>query len=42
MLGCTADEITIQDEIVFRTAQKTDITWEKLVETAFLYRVMPD
>ncbi len=39
VLGCTVDEILLQDEVVYRGGQKTEILWEKLVETAFLSRV---
>jgi xanthine dehydrogenase large subunit len=39
MLGCISDEIRISDEIIFRGEQKTDISWEKLVEAAFLSRI---
>jgi len=39
MLGCTADEISLQDEVVCKNGEKTQILWEKLVETAFLNRV---
>jgi xanthine dehydrogenase large subunit len=39
MLGCNADEIRLLDEAVYRSGQKTNIIWEKLIETAFLNRV---
>lgn len=39
MLGCTADEISLQDEVVCKNGEKTQILWEKLVETAFLNRI---
>jgi xanthine dehydrogenase large subunit len=39
MLGCNPDEITIENEIICRETVKTDISWEKLVETAFLSRI---
>ena len=39
MLGCNPDEIRILDEAVYRSGGKTNILWEKLVETAFLSRV---
>jgi xanthine dehydrogenase large subunit len=39
MLGCTADEISLQDEVVCKNGEKTQIHWKKLVETAFLNRV---
>jgi xanthine dehydrogenase large subunit len=39
VLDCDTDEIIIHDEIVFRHGKKTDLSWERLVETAFLDRV---
>lgn len=39
LLNCTSDEIEIKNEVVFKAAQKTEITWEKLITTAFLKRV---
>jgi xanthine dehydrogenase large subunit len=39
ILSCNPDEIKIQDEVIYRSGQKTYILWEKLVETAFLNRV---
>lgn len=39
MLDCNMDEIRFQDEVVFKSEQKTDILWGKLIETAFLNRV---
>jgi len=39
IFDCNTDEIRIYDEVVFRSGQKTQLTWEKLVETAFLNRV---
>ncbi|MHC1704695.1 MAG: xanthine dehydrogenase molybdopterin binding subunit [Tenuifilaceae bacterium] len=39
MLNCSIDEIRIQDELVLKNGEKTDIKWEKLVQTAFLSRI---
>jgi xanthine dehydrogenase large subunit len=39
ILSCKADEINLKDEFVFKSGEKTDIFWEKLIETAFLNRV---
>ena len=39
MLNCNSDEIEIRKEKVIKCGQETDITWEKLVDTAFLSRV---
>ena len=39
MLACNPDEIKILDETVYKSGEKTNILWEKLVETAFLSRV---
>jgi xanthine dehydrogenase large subunit len=39
LLKCSADEITLLNEVVYRSGQKTQILWEKLIETAFLDRV---
>jgi xanthine dehydrogenase large subunit len=39
MLDCNADEISFQNEVVFKREQNTDILWGKLIETAFLNRV---
>jgi xanthine dehydrogenase large subunit len=39
MLGCNADDIRFQNEVLFKSEQKTDILWGKLIETAFLNRV---
>ncbi|OFX85403.1 MAG: xanthine dehydrogenase [Bacteroidetes bacterium GWF2_33_16] len=39
ILNCNSSEIEIKDEHVFRNNQKTEIYWEKLIETAFLDRV---
>jgi xanthine dehydrogenase large subunit len=39
MLGCNPDEIIIKDEAIFIRGQKTDLLWERLVESAFLNRV---
>jgi xanthine dehydrogenase large subunit len=39
IFDCSTDEIRIYDEVVFRSGEKTHLTWEKLVETAFLNRV---
>ncbi len=38
-VSCSAGEIEIRDEKVFKNGSQTDITWEKLVTTAFLGRV---
>ncbi|MCB2195965.1 MAG: molybdopterin-dependent oxidoreductase [Bacteroidetes bacterium] len=39
MLSCTASEVDIKDEVILFNSEKSDITWEKLIETAFLDRV---
>jgi xanthine dehydrogenase large subunit len=39
ILGGETDDINIKDETVYKNGQKTDLSWEKLVETAFLNRV---
>jgi xanthine dehydrogenase large subunit len=39
ILGCNPDEIEILDETVYKSGEKTDLLWEKLVETAFFSRV---
>lgn len=39
ILDCNSDEISLQDENVYRSGQKTHINWEKLVDTAFLNRI---
>lgn len=39
MLNCSVDEISFQDEQVYRNNQKTEIFWEKLVLSAYLGRV---
>ena len=33
MLNCSVDKIKLQDEFVFKNGQRTDITWEKLIQT---------
>lgn len=37
--GCTSEEVEIIDEVVTVKGQQVDITWEQVVETAFLDRV---
>jgi xanthine dehydrogenase large subunit len=39
ILECTPDDIRIKNETVLKSSQKTDITWEKLIESAFFSRV---
>lgn len=39
MLNCSIEEIKLQDEVVLKNGNQTDITWEKLVQTAFLSRI---
>ena len=39
MLSCEADEIILKDEAIYKSGQKTDIFWEKLVETALFKRI---
>jgi xanthine dehydrogenase large subunit len=39
MLKCKSSEIEIKEEQIYKTNQKSDITWEKLIESAFLDRV---
>ncbi len=39
MLNCESEEIKLENEIVLRNGEPTDITWEKLIHTAFLSRV---
>ena len=38
-INCSTGEIEIRDEKVFKNGSPTEITWEKLVTTAFLGRV---
>ncbi len=38
-VNCSPEEIEIRDEKVLKNGSPTDITWEKLVTTAFLSRV---
>ena len=37
--SCSIDAISLKDERVFVKGKKADITWEQLIETAFLKRV---
>lgn len=39
MLDCSVDEIKIKNEIVERNGNPTGITWNKIIQTAFLGRV---
>jgi xanthine dehydrogenase large subunit len=39
MLECSADEIVFENERVIKKGIITEITWEKLVQTAFLSRI---
>jgi xanthine dehydrogenase large subunit len=39
MVGCSPEEIKFQDEAVYKDGQKTEILWEKVIETAFLKRI---
>jgi len=39
MLDCSVDEIKLQDELVVRNGKATEITFNKLIQTAFLSRV---
>jgi xanthine dehydrogenase large subunit len=39
ILECNRDEIFFRDEFVYRGEQKTDLTWNKLIETSFYKRV---
>lgn len=39
MLSCNVSEISIENETVLRNGKKTDILWERLIETAFLDRI---
>ena len=39
VLNCKQEEVSIQDEVVFKNGQKSKLKWEQLVDTAFLDRV---
>ena len=39
MLSCDIENITFRDEVIYLNGVKTDINWNKLVETAFFQRV---
>jgi len=39
LLGCTADDIRLNEEKILRNGEPTDITWEKLIRDAFLMRI---
>ncbi|NOU17945.1 MAG: molybdopterin-dependent oxidoreductase [Bacteroidales bacterium] len=39
MLNCSADEISLKDELVLKNGQATDIGWEKLIMTTHLSRI---
>jgi len=39
MFGCTPEEVKIINETIVKSNKKTNVRWEKLVETAFLNRV---
>jgi xanthine dehydrogenase large subunit len=39
IFGCSPGDVKIKDETVFKNNTKTNLNWEKLVETAFLNRV---
>jgi xanthine dehydrogenase large subunit len=39
IIGCKVDEIIFRDEIIYKGEQKTDLSWDKLVETSFFRRV---
>jgi xanthine dehydrogenase large subunit len=39
MLDCKSEDIEIESEIIIKCGKKTDLTWDKLVESAFLKRV---
>ncbi|MBI9053149.1 MAG: molybdopterin-dependent oxidoreductase [Bacteroidales bacterium] len=39
MLSCNYTEINIENETVLKNSKKTEISWEQLIETAFLDRV---
>jgi len=39
MLNCSADEISLKDELVLKNGQVTDIGWEKLIMTTHLSRI---
>jgi len=39
MLDCKIEEISIKDGFVYKYGQKTDVSWEKLIISAYLSRV---
>lgn len=39
VLDCKIEEVSIKDEFVYKNGQKTDVSWEKLIITAYLSRV---
>ncbi|MDA3952540.1 MAG: molybdopterin-dependent oxidoreductase [Bacteroidales bacterium] len=39
MLSCELSEVRIKNETIIRNGEKTEVTWEQLIETAFLDRV---
>jgi xanthine dehydrogenase large subunit len=39
MLSCNNTEINLENETVLKNSKKTEISWEQLIETAFLARV---
>ena len=39
MMNCKDSEIEIRDEQIYKNNQKTEINWEKLIDTAFIDRV---
>lgn len=39
MLNCNEDELQLKDEYVVRNGHKTEITWEKLIQSTFLSRI---
>ncbi len=39
MLNCSLNKTEIRNELVYKSGKETDITWEKLVNEAFLKRV---
>lgn len=39
MADCSSEEIRLENEVVLKEGQSTDITWEKLVHKAFLSRI---
>jgi xanthine dehydrogenase large subunit len=39
LLDCKAEDLRIQNEVIYRNGQKTHLLWEKLIESAFMNRI---